>query len=63
MNSSIRDKTITGTSVLAQSVCVEGGRPAYSPPRLVSLGDVRDLTLGGSPGFSDSSPQPENQPT
>jgi hypothetical protein len=26
----------------------------YSPPRLEVLGDVRDLTLGGSPGVGDS---------
>jgi hypothetical protein len=29
-------------------------RKAYSPPRLYRRGDIRDLTLGGSPGFNDS---------
>lgn len=29
-------------------------RKAYTPPRLQSLGDLRDLTLGGSPGLGDS---------
>ncbi len=31
-----------------------GGRLPYSPPRLEVLGDVRDLTLGGTPGLGDS---------
>ena len=26
----------------------------YQPPKLVALGDVRDLTLGGSAGTGDS---------
>jgi hypothetical protein len=29
-------------------------RRPYAPPRLEALGDVRDLTLGGSPGLGDS---------
>lgn len=29
-------------------------RLPYEAPRLVCLGDVRDLTLGGSPGTGDS---------
>ena len=29
-------------------------RRAYAHPRLEVLGDVRDLTLGGSPGIGDS---------
>ncbi len=29
-------------------------REAYETPTLVLLGDVRDLTLGGSPGSGDS---------
>ncbi len=29
-------------------------RKAYEPPALTLLGDVRDLTLGGSPGTGDS---------
>lgn len=32
---------------------VETRRP-YVSPRLVELGDLRSLTLGGSPGFGDS---------
>ena len=39
------------------SVClpadVDSRRP-YVSPRLVVLGDLRSLTLGGSPGFGDS---------
>lgn len=30
------------------------GRQPYQPPRLVPLGDLRDLTLGASPGVGDS---------
>lgn len=29
-------------------------RRPYRPPRLEVLGDVRDLTFGGSPGIGDS---------
>jgi hypothetical protein len=29
-------------------------RRLYASPRLVVLGDLRSLTLGGSPGFGDS---------
>ncbi len=29
-------------------------RRPYRPPRLVDFGDVRDLTLGGTPGTGDS---------
>lgn len=29
-------------------------REPYQAPRLLALGDVRDLTLGGSPGTGDS---------
>jgi len=31
-----------------------GGRRPYAPPRLEALGDLRTLTLGGSPGLGDS---------
>lgn len=31
-------------------------REPYVQPRLVRLGDLRSLTLGGSPGFGDSGP-------
>lgn len=35
----------------------------YVSPRLRSLGDVRDLTLGGSPGSGDSgAPTQQNIP-
>jgi hypothetical protein len=32
----------------------EGAREPYAPPRLTPLGDVREVTLGGSPGVGDS---------
>lgn len=32
----------------------EGRRRPYTPPHLEALGDLRDLTLGGSPGTGDS---------
>lgn len=31
-----------------------GSRRPYESPRLVELGDLRSLTLGGSPGAGDS---------
>lgn len=34
-------------------------RRRYQPPRLECLGDVRDITLGGTPGTGDS-PDPLN---
>ena len=30
------------------------GRRPYSRPRLIDFGDVRDLTLGPTPGITDS---------
>lgn len=35
-------------------VTMPAGRQPYQPPRLVPLGDLRDLTLGASPGVGDS---------
>lgn len=32
----------------------EAARRPYSPPRLEALGDLRELTLGPSPGIGDS---------
>ena len=26
----------------------------YNTPKLIPLGDIRDVTMGGSPGFGDS---------
>lgn len=37
-----------------------GLRRVYRSPRLQCFGDIRTLTLGGSPGFSDSSVEPQN---
>lgn len=31
-------------------------RRPYDPPRVEVLGDVRDITLGASPGIADSTP-------
>ncbi len=31
-----------------------GSRQSYEPPKLICRGDVRELTLGGSPGTGDS---------
>jgi hypothetical protein len=38
----------------AGTVVRHPGRKAYAKPLLLHLGDVRDLTLGGSPGSGDS---------
>ena len=39
-----------------QSVSAEASKPRrpYTSPRLSELGDLRSLTLGGSPGANDS---------
>ena len=40
----------------------EGLRKAYCKPELNVLGDLRSLTLGGSPGFLDSGSESTRQP-
>jgi hypothetical protein len=35
----------------------------YVSPRLIYLGDIRDLTLGGSPGIGDSGSVQPTQPS
>lgn len=37
-------------------------RRSYAAPRVVVLGDVRTVTLGGSPGAGDSGPVGYNIP-
>lgn len=37
-----------------EASAVPASRAPYQPPRLVPLGDLRDLTLGASPGVGDS---------
>jgi hypothetical protein len=37
-------------------------RLPYSAPKLTVLGDVRDLTMGGSPGIGDSGNATIQQP-
>lgn len=32
----------------------EQTKKSYQKPELVSLGDIRDVTMGGSPGVGDS---------
>ena len=31
-----------------------GDKKIYEKPKLTPLGDIRDVTMGGSPGFGDS---------
>ena len=33
---------------------VPENKKQYTKPRLISLGDIRDVTMGGSIGFGDS---------
>lgn len=40
----------------------ESRRRPYEPPRLVAFGDIRDKTLGGTPGMNDSTPPNTNIP-
>lgn len=42
--------------------CPEAGRRPYLPPRLEVLGDLRDLTMGPSPGIGDSAGSQNRQP-
>jgi hypothetical protein len=46
MNSTTAETLVSNASDLP--------KPAYVSPVLTSLGDVRDVTLGGSPGSGDS---------
>ncbi len=65
MNSPVNNKRPTsgpGMESLQSRQRKENPQP-YHPPQLVKLGDLRTLTLGGSPGFGDSSVQPQNLPT
>lgn len=48
-----RDDRAGGGTPTAQGAAA-GRRLPYAPPRLEVLGDVRDLTLGGTPGLGDS---------
>ncbi|MBN1400971.1 MAG: lasso RiPP family leader peptide-containing protein [Anaerolineae bacterium] len=53
MNQRVEQKLATGK---ATSVTASRDRvlKPYAPPRLQLLGDIRDLTMGGSPGIGDS---------
>ena len=37
-------------------------KKAYIKPKLIPLGDIRDVTMGGSPGFGDSGAASPEQP-
>lgn len=50
----MRDKRNASNIVCENSA--DTGRP-YTPPRLVKLGGLRDVTLGSSPGITDSGGQ------
>jgi hypothetical protein len=50
----------TGDSLVDQNLT--GKRAPYAKPLLVDLGDVRDITLGGSPGLGDSGAGLTEQP-
>jgi hypothetical protein len=50
------------TMAESNSVANRVARRDYAPPQLVHLGDVRDLTLGGSPGAGDSGNSEVQQP-
>lgn len=49
---------LTGSDVSGEPL-----RAAYAPPELLRLGDLRSVTLGGSPGSGDSgAPTAQNIP-
>jgi len=51
----MNDQTISGSLPSISRLGSETvSRKRYSRPELVALGDVRDATLGGSPGIGDS---------
>ena len=58
MNLEDRQKKSPEEPVAGRDATSPPRRP-YQQPRLDCLGDVRDLTLGGSPGTGDS-PDPFN---
>lgn len=37
----------------------EERKKPYTPPQVLSLGDIRDVTMGGSPGIGDSGGAPQ----
>lgn len=48
-------------SRLLDRPAASSSRRPYRAPRIEALGDVRDVTLGATPGFGDSTP-PNTQP-
>lgn len=58
MNFEERRKKSPGEPAVGRDATSPPRRP-YRQPRLDCLGDVRDLTLGGTPGTGDS-PDPAN---
>lgn len=50
---SVDSRGSVGSTASVVSVGGRSRRP-YKSPRLIDFGDVRDLTLGGSPGVGDS---------
>ena len=48
-------KTINSPDSDHEKDTPESGRP-YTKPELVDYGPIRNVTLGGSPGFGDSGP-------
>lgn len=52
MTNSINQETATSLARQASSVAVE--KKLYSSPKLEQLGDIRGMTMGGSPGVSES---------
>ena len=43
-----------------QTPSKDNKKKKYKSPAVQSLGDIRDVTMGGSPGFGDSGGAPQN---
>ena len=53
INSTAKDRTLDFQLVGNAEVAVLSPKP-YEAPELISYGDVRDITLGGTFGFGES---------
>jgi len=57
-----KKQTNQNTQVFDLSKKKGSDKRPYEKPKLVSLGDIRDVTMGGSPGFGDSGAGTPEQP-
>jgi len=51
MSNLVGDKNVAQLEQHANPKAAQGSMGAYEKPQLICYGDVRDITLGPSPGF------------